>query len=431
MRIAIVLAALAALCVGAFFTRGYWLPNSTVEKNDPTTTHEHSLERIKLTPQARANLKLAVKPVQPQTFRRSVQVPGEVVERRGRGDQSFTAPVTGVVKSIAAFPGDTVEVGSALLTLKLTSEPMQTSQLELYKAAMETKISFDQKKRLESMPETVAKSQIVDVQNHLARLAGNRRAYRADLALKGLTPEQIDSVEEGNFIREIVVRVPSEPDSSLKPLLELQELKVFQGDQVQAGQLLGLLSNHQNLYIEGRGFREDTSLLEQTAAKGWPLTAIFPEEAEGAWPTIDFPIKILYLSNTIDPTSQTLPFYVSLPNQYLEYDREGKRFRIWRFRPGQRVQLGVPVQEYRDVFVLPSAAVTREGANAYVFQRNGDWFERKPVHVVFEDSRFVAVANDGSILTGAHIAQNGAGAINRAFKAQNAEGGSGGCGHEH
>ena len=33
------------------------------------------------------------------------------------------------------------------------------------------------------------------------------------------------------------------------------------GEQVTAGQVLCYLSNHQNLYIEGRGFKEDAALL--------------------------------------------------------------------------------------------------------------------------------------------------------------------------
>jgi multidrug efflux pump subunit AcrA (membrane-fusion protein) len=191
------------------------------------------------------------------------------------------------------------------------------------------------------------------------------------------------------------------------------------------------VSNHQNLYIEGRGFREDATLVEKTAALGWPIQASFIEEAVGSWPPLERPLTILYMANVIDPTSQTFPFYVPLPNQYREYSHAGKRYRIWRFRPGQRAQLGVPVQEYRGVFVLPQAAVVREGPDAFVFRQNGDVFERKPVHVIHEDSSNVVIANDASILPGNYIAQGAAEAINRALKAQDDEGGGHGHHHEH
>src|SRR4029453_5764300 len=97
------------------------------------------------------------------------------------------------------------------------------------------------------------------------------------------------------------------------------------------------------------------------------------------------PLTILYLSNTVDPAHQTLPFYVSLPNQHREYSRDGKTYRIWRYRPGRRVLLQVPVEEWSEVFVLPVAAVAREGPERYVFLQNGDLFSRKAVHVIYED----------------------------------------------
>lgn len=427
----IVLGLLAVALIGAgYLTRGWWRP---IFDRSPTESaaephHDEATDRVKLSAQARGNLKLIVKPTALGSYRRPLQMPGEVVERRGRGDYSFTAPASGVVSSIASLPGDTVEAGSPLLTLRLTSEAMQTNQLELFKAVLETDIAQKQQKRLESVKETVPQWQIVDVQNQLSRLAASRRAYRADLALKGLTPDQIDRVEKGDFIREIVVRAPVEVDGK-KPLLELQELKVMPGDRVDAGQLLGLLSNHQNLFIEGHGFREDTPLLEKTAAMGWPLTVHFPEEVEGAWSPIEEPFTILYISNTVDPTSQTIPFYVQLPNQYREYTREGKTYRIWRFRPGQRVQLGVPVEEFADVFVVPAAAVARDGAEAYVFRQSGDVFHRQSVRILHEDTRVAVLANDGSLLPGSAIAMNGAGALNRILKAQGEQ--AGGHHHDH
>jgi cobalt-zinc-cadmium efflux system membrane fusion protein len=433
MRRLVPLLVLAVVGVGAFLTRDAWLPwlSSDSAGGADAAPHEHGApERVKISAQARANLKLVVKPIQTQSYWRVLQVPAEVVERRGRGDQSFTAPVTGVVKSITSFPGDTVEPGAPLLTLRLTSEAMQTSQTELFKAAKEIEIAEGQKKRLEAIRDTVSQAQILDVQNQIHRLSVSKKAYRLDLAAKGLTPPQIDLVETGEFIREIVVRAPIDSEAKSKTLLEMQELKVFLGESVQAGQLLGLLSNHQNLYIEGHGFREDTSLLENAAKNGWALSAVFPEEAEGNWSPFDRPLSILYLSNTVDPSHQTLPFYVPLPNQCHEYNRDGKSYRIWRYRPGQRVILGVPVEKFDGVFVLPAAAVAREGPERYVFSQNGDLFDRKGVHVVYEDSRNVAIANDGSLRAGAYIAHNAAAAINRALKAQTEEGG-GGHTHEH
>lgn len=440
---------------GAIATRDTWLSRFQSEDakkkdEDPHAGHTHgSKDRIKLSAQARANLRLVTDELELKTFRRTIQVPGVVVERRGKGDQSFTAPISGVVKKIHALPGDVVHPGGPLVTLRINSEPLQSSQTELYKTAQEIKITSDQKERLDKLFKqgTVPETRILELQYQLDRLGATRKAYRADLAVKGLLPAMVDQVEKGEFLKEIVVLVPSviegfkseavgksAESKNATPLLEVEDLKVFLGEQVQFGQLLGYLSNHQNLYIEGRGFREDTPLLEKTADKGWALRATFHEDKAGAWPPLEKPLKILYLANNIDPASQTFPFYVPLPNQHREYPPDKTKYRIWRYRPGQRVQLDVPVEDIRtkeseEVFVLPLAAVVREGADAYVFRQNGDVFERKPVHVVYEDSTQVVLANDGSITPGNYVAFNAADALNRALKAQSEEKG-GKTGHE-
>src|SRR5262249_7060557 len=113
------------------------------------------------------------------------------------------------------------------------------------------------------------------------------------------------------------------------------------------------------------------------------------------------------------------------------YAKDGRTFLIWRFRPGQRVRLHVPVeqlgteggQDAAKVIVLPAAAVVREGPEAYVFQQNGDLFHRRHVHVLYEARLNVVLANAGSIAPGLYVAQNAASSLNRVLKAQNAGGG--------
>jgi cobalt-zinc-cadmium efflux system membrane fusion protein len=80
------------------------------------------------------------------------------------------------------------------------------------------------------------------------------------------------------------------------------------------------------------------------------------------------------------------------------------------------------VEEFNEVFVLPQAAIVREGPEAFVFRQNGDLFSRIPVHVLHEDSSRVVVANDGKLRKGFYLAQNAAASLNRVLKAQLASG---------
>src|SRR5207302_1334094 len=151
-------------------------------------------------------------------------------------------------------PGDTVPPGGELFTLAVTSESLLSSQTELYKNAEETRIAQAQYKRLEETARAggVPEQKLIDSRVQLDRLAAARRAQRTDLATRGLTPEQIDQVEQGRFLKEITIRAPAVPNplpaSPGMPgfLYEVEKLKVQGGEQVQAGQTLCYLANHEN-----------------------------------------------------------------------------------------------------------------------------------------------------------------------------------------
>ena len=137
---------------------------------------------------------------------------------------------------------------------------------------------------------------------------------------------------------------------------------------------------------------------------------------------MDQKFEIRHLSNSIDTRSRTFDFYIPLQNQSRDYTKENETFIVWRFRPGQRVRLQVPIARLEDVLVLPVAALVREGPEAYVFQQNGDLFNRLPVHVLHEDRSHVVIANDGSVIEGVYLAQTAAAVLNRTLQSQAASG---------
>ncbi|MCX7422995.1 MAG: efflux RND transporter periplasmic adaptor subunit [Planctomycetia bacterium] len=441
------LGVMAGLGAGAFFTRDRWIvliasrttPSEAVEEA-ATPIPEASV--LKLSPQARKNLGLVAKAAKPQTYWRTIQVPGAIVDRPGRSDRGVTAPAVGAVVQIHAFPGDTVKPGDRLFTLRLFSEYLQNTQSELFKATRETLLVKEQKVRLADAAKNgaIPESRIVELDNQLRRQSAAIQAYRQDLLTRGITPSQIDGVTEGKFVSTIEVVAPPpvadvkrEPEieqtafplvdqPAAGPVYEVQELKVDLGQQVQAGQLLSMLSNHHSLYIEGHAFKQEAPFLERATQNDWPIQVEFAEDDQAHWPSLEQSFQIRHLANSIDPTSRTFDFFIPLTNQSRGYEKEGQTFLVWRFRPGQRVRLHVPVEELKDVLVLPSDAVVREGPEAYVFRQNGDLFNRIAVHVLYEDRLHVVLANDDSITPGLYLAQNAAASLNRVLKAQAANG---------
>ena len=460
-RILVGVAVVTGLGVGAFVTRDRWMaliasrttPAKAAEAA-PAPIQEATV--LKLSPQARQNLGLVAKAAKPQTYWRTIQVPGAIVDRPGRSDRGVTAPAVSSIVQVHAFPGDTVKPGDRLFTLRLFSEYLQNTQSELFKATRETQLVKEQRTRLAEAAKSgaIPESRVIELDNQLRRQAAAMQAYRQDLLTRGLNPEQIDGITEGKFVSTIEVVAPppvsdfgfliedfglkdsdasstaDSPQSAIQnpkskiqnPLYEMQELKVDLGQQVQAGQLLSVLSNHHSLYIEGHAFKQEAPFLEKAAQNGWPIQVEFAEDDGLHWPPLDQTFQIRHLANAIDVSSRTFDFFIPLTNQSRGYEKDSKTFVVWRFRPGQRVRLHVPVEEIKDVIVLPSAAVVREGPEAYVFRQNGDLFNRIAVHVLYEDRLNVVLANDKSLTPGVYLAQSSAASLNRVLKAQAASG---------
>jgi cobalt-zinc-cadmium efflux system membrane fusion protein len=424
----------AGLAAAGYLTREQWLPwfehGRPVESpNDAATPSE----KVIVSEQAQRNLGLTAKPLKAQIYWKTIQVPGMVVDRPGQSDRGVVAPATGVVSKVYRFPGETVRPGDVLFTLKLLSESLYLTQTDLFKIAQDITLAQAQRKRLTAAVGSVPEARIIEVDNQITRFEIAVKAYRQELLNRGFGVELIDGVAGGKFVNEMAIVVPPEnadgqsmPSSLAMPLpgrpsdasptFEVQELKVELGQQVQAGQTLCLIANHQRLAIEGRAFRDETPLLEKSVREKWPVEVDFQEDPAAGWGEVKQTFPIRHMANTIDPVNRTFAFRMPLENESRVVEDDGRTQTLWRFRPGQKVRLLVRVEKLDNVFVLPADAVSREGPEAFVFTQNVNTFERKPVHVLQQDRRHVVVANDGSLIAGAFAVQSAAAQLSRMVK---------------
>ena len=439
----------AVLFAGWTFRKQLFLQQESTAASDDKAVAASAEKQtvLEISEQARKNMSLVSKPARPQSYWRTVVIPGEVNDRPGLSDRGVTSPAVGVITAIHAFPGDTMRPGEPLFSLRLFSEYLQSTQTQLFKSRQETEIVQAEIDRLSGAVSSgaVSKRKIIELHSEISRQNTLIQATRQELLTRGLTPAQVEQIESGTFISTVEVVAPPvrdleaylkrsdpqliEPVSFVDEVTqnqgiayELQELSVELGQQVQAGQLLANLSNHQMLYVVGHAFKREAAFLEQAAQEKRPIEIEFAEDDNDRWPELQQTFKIRHLSNTIDRNSRTFDFFVPMMNQSRSYDDQGRDFLVWRFRPGQRTRIHVPVEKFDNVFVLPAEAVVREGPEAYVFRQNGDLFKLIPVHVLHEDRRSVVLANDGSITAGAYLAQNSAASLNRVMKSQSASG---------
>lgn len=429
--------------VGAYFSRDHWIPLIANEPREVASEEDNPVieepKVLKLSEQARANLALVSKPVKLQTYWKKIQIPGVIVDRPGVTDRGITAPIEGVVTQVHAFGGDIIRPGEKLFTLRLVSESLQQAQSELFKAIRETEIVDKERTRIGNLVNSgvIPGKRVIELDQQRNRQAALIDAHRQDLISRGLSQTQLSEIEAGNFLTSIEILAPevAEPDSDVVPVsfteakspvesgfFEIQDLKVDLGQRVEAGQALAVLANHNSLYIKGHAFKKEASNLARAAESSWPVNVEFSEDVAKDWSTLTQEFQIRHLSNTTDPNSRTFDFFVPLTNQSRSYEKDNRTFVVWRFRPGQRVLIDIPVEEIENVIVLPAAAVIYEGPEAYVFQQNGDLFNRISVQVIHQDRSNVVIANDGNVSLGFYLAQSSAASLNRVLKAQAASG---------
>lgn len=393
---------------------------------------------LELSEQGQKNVGLRLATIELQDFDRTINVPAMVTERPGRTRITVATPMTGVVTRIYPIRGEAVMPGQPLFDLRLTHQDL----VETQSAFLETLEKLDVTKREVARLETVTSSGAVAGKRLLEReyeqqqAEASLRAQQQAMILHGLTVEQVDQIKATRqLIQQITIQAPGPVDASTydadEHLLQVSSIAVGPGQHVEAGDVLGVLSDHCELYIEGRAFEEDAGELNDVANRAVPVTAVIESSGKDLHSVQD--LKILYVENEVELDSRALRFYVRLPNELVrnEMTQDGHRFVGWRFKPGQRVKLHVPVERWPDRIVLPVDAVVKEGPDWFVFQQNGTVFDRKPVHVEYRDSRWAVIESDGTLFPGDVVAVSGAYQMQLALKNKAGGGVDPHAGHNH
>ena len=207
-------------------------------------------------------------------------------------------------------------------------------------------------------------------------------------------------------------------------------LDVNRGQSVLAGESLAKLSDYSNLLIEGQAFQRDAAALRQAAQSQLSLQAVLDTTSDS--PEIIDGLKVVHIGNEIGRQSRALPFYVQLANEIERSEvRDGRQYVSWRYKPGQRLQLRLPVKTHENVIVVPSEAVGEEGLEQYVFVDRGDHLDRIPVRIVARGPLQVAIANDGQLSARHRIAINSAHRLLMALRNQSGGGIDPHAGHSH
>ncbi len=442
-------------------------PADTHDDHDAHAGHNHAghdeSTSLELSEQARRNVGLTaenVREIQLESFTRQISVPAIVVERPGRTRIKVVAPMTGVVTGVYAVDGEAIPQGSEMFKIRLTHEDLVQAQTAFLRTLGELDVENREIARLEKITQgVVAGKVLLEREYSKQKLEAVLNAHREALVLHGLSKSQINQiVEDRHLVSEMQVLAPAihlasgevrmappsvqtvaltstqedfaASNQNSHPLI-VQELKVSKGEFVRAGDTLCVMVDYGELFIEGRAFEHDAGELARAAAHKRNVIAVI-EGNEKKRERIDG-LRIAYLDNRIETDSRAFHFYVGLTNHIVqdETTADGRRFLTWQFKPGQRMQVRIPVEEWSDRIVLPVDAVAQDGAEYFVFQQNGDHFDRRPVHVEYQDQFSVVIANDGSLFPGDAVAFAGAHQLQMALKNKAGGGVDPHAGHNH
>jgi membrane fusion protein, heavy metal efflux system len=470
------------LAVAAWGFSDRWLPQAQIwmtgksqSANQPAADaqhegHDHAHEdehahddstSLELSEQAGRNIGLKTGVVALQDYQRAITIPAMVAERPGRTRVQIAAPLTSIVTGVYAVAGEAVNSETLLFRLRLTHEDLVQTQTDFVNTLGQLDVERREIARLERVTSSgaVAGKVLLDRQYERDKLEATSGAQREAMLLHGLSEEQVEQIAETRkLIREITIAAPflhedsslhHESEAHVRPvanvsdsaaedeshtlseqLFVVTELHVTMGKSVQSGEPLCTLADFSELYLEGLAFEQDADEIAHAAGAGQTVSAVLHNGSAEEGTVRD--LEIAYVANEVDVDSRTLHFYVRLPNRIVQDQAGGqRRFVTWRFKPGQRMQVRVPVERWSGVIVLPVEAVAQEGPEAFVFVENGSRFDRRPVHVTYRDQRYAAIANDGSIYPGETVALNSAHQLQMALKISAGGGVDPHAGHNH
>jgi cobalt-zinc-cadmium efflux system membrane fusion protein len=454
---------------------------------DQAEEDEHEEEdHVALTEQAVANLGLRMGRVSKGDYWKTLLVPGRVVEIPGQSSLSISAPVTGVVEQVNLLPGQSIEGNTPLFTMRITDESLIDAQSKILALVAQQDVAQQEIMRLEPLIASgaVSGTRTRELQYEMEKLKGQQSALEQELSSRGMSASAIRRLLESKqleTVAEVFAPEYMSAENALaatgnsKPLPEqvygysVELMEIHPGQSVERGNALCTVAYHPRLYVVGTAFQEDLPVLERIAEEGWKVTVEThdPSHQYGS----ELRLDLLRLDNHVDEESQTVKFYLELPNQVAHTRVDaGRTFEQWRFRPGQRLHLRLPVEKWTNQVTLPTEAVVVDGPNIWVFAKhvheellvnkslnvaasaipaaasrdsavfadeevlagegeNHDIFmelEPVPVNLLYRDDKTVVIADDGR-LDSEEIALNNAYKLYLAMKMQ----AGGGGGHHH
>ena len=435
--------------------------------------HQHGpdSEYLGITSEAVMNLHLELRPLTKSDYVQETMLPGQLIARPGIGRQYISAPVKGVVIDILVQQGQLIDKNTTLVSLALTDEELVSTQKELLANSSRLSVIDLELARLEPLASTggVAGRRLRELSYERDQLTAQQSVMIGVAELRGISRAAIDELSlSGKLIRSMDVTMmslentsagsdPSSPASETRqtaihervssPVRRVSEftietLDVSLGQTVERGQPVCQVSDYSELLVKTVAFESDIELIRNLQETQQHVAVEFGHDQanDHGYEYRREGLNVGYVDQRIDQETQSLHMYVPISNERtkLPQENENLRFAAWRFRPGQRVHVKVPIKTWKNVITVPLNAIVEEGAETFVFRQHTHQghddehqleFETVPVRVLHKDQRFAILA-ENNLATSDRIVMNRAYQLHLAMKVRTT-GGAHGHGHDH
>jgi multidrug efflux pump subunit AcrA (membrane-fusion protein) len=436
----VTLVVIGAVAAAAIVTSPKWYPHvaSWWTTADDAAGEEHVDEDdhhdpnvLELSAAARKSMRLRVEPLARTPHSRTISMPALAVPIAGVSLRDVTAKSSGEITGIHVVLGQPVAPDGPLFDIVLTHQEAIDNQIKLIDSLAELEAVESELARLEELeerrPGAVEGVRLINKRFERAHLRHMIASHRQSLLLLGLSPEDVEELvahhthahaDTGHdpmhdsadplLIDRLRISAPPPGDVPALPMAQfvVDSLPVRLGQHVDAGDLLCRLADYSRLFLEGSAFEQDLSAVRRAMDQGWPITAVLHQRQGPV--ELSQPLRIVYVDPTVEAQSRSARFYVALENEPRRGAIEPGQFADWRFLPGQRFELRVPLEEPGKRLVLPTSAVAQDGLENYVFQAGGKAIVRRPVTVAYRDANVVVLDEDDNWLEGASLAMTGA-----------------------
>ncbi len=265
------------------------------------------------------------------------------IEANERLTTRIGASVTGRVVNVLAEVGDRVKAGQVLAML--ASPELTHAQLAYLRALSATKLAERTVERAQALvaADVIGTAELQRREVELSVARAELRAASDQLRLIGLSPATIERLRESGAIASEV------PITSTRTGIVI-ERKVSQGQVAQPGDPLFTVADLSNVWVVGALPEQDANSVQLNQRVEVEVSALGSEKLTG---------RIVYVSDTVQPETRTVPIRTEVQNP--KYELKPQMLASLKLNGMHAKQLAVP-----------ATAVVRENDKDYVFVHLGE-----------------------------------------------------------